>query len=70
MNINEFKAEIVRNGLTIEEFADKANFKRTTLWRRLSRPDEFTLAEIILSAKALNLNNNRISEIFFADKVS
>lgn len=70
MKINELKAEIVRNGLTIEEFADKAGITRTTLWRRFGDADEFTLAEIKSAAKVLNLNGERVLDIFFADKVS
>ncbi|MDD2235472.1 MAG: helix-turn-helix transcriptional regulator [Desulfitobacteriaceae bacterium] len=70
MKINELKAEIVRNGLTIEEFSDAAGINRTTLWRRLSKPNEFTLSEIKSMSRTLNLNSDKVMDIFFADKVS
>lgn len=70
IKINELKAEIVRNGLTMEEFSDKARINRTTLWRRLNSPDELTLSEIKAMSKALNLSSDKVVDIFFADKVS
>jgi transcriptional regulator with XRE-family HTH domain len=70
MQPNELKAEIVRNGLTIEELANKANISRTTLWRRLANPDEFTRAEINAIAKTLNLSGQKVLDIFFTSKVS
>lgn len=70
MKVNELKAEIVRNGMTMESFADTAGIGRTTLWRRLGNPDEFTLAEIISTAKTLGLSGEKVQDIFFTDKVS
>jgi len=70
MKINELKAEIVRNGMTIEEFADKSGVTRTTLWRRFGNPSEFTLAEIKSAAKTLSLSGDKVQNIFFEDMVS
>jgi transcriptional regulator with XRE-family HTH domain len=70
MEINELKAEVVRKGMTLEEFAGKANITRTTLWRRLGNPEEFTLAEIKSAAHVLGLSGERVVDIFFNDKVS
>ena len=67
MKVNELKAEVVRKGMTLEEFADKANFNRTTLWRRLGNPKEFTLAEIKSAASVLDLSGERVMAIFFED---
>lgn len=70
MRANELKAEIVRNGMTIEELADAIGIGRTTLWRRLSNPGSFTLKEITNISKILKVNGNRVLEIFFNEKVS
>ena len=70
MKINELKAEIVRNGMTIEEFADKAGIKRTTLLRRFNNSGNFTLTEITKIADVLNLTKQRIIEIFFSEEVA
>ena len=70
MQINEFKAEVARNGMTMEELAGATGITRTTLWRRLSKPNEFELIEIKSIAKVLHLSKSKILDIFFADKVS
>lgn len=70
MRVNELKAEIVRNGLTIEQFADSIGIGRTTLWRKLNNPNNFTLGEIVNIKAGLNISGTRILEIFFTDKVS
>lgn len=70
MRTNELKAEIVRNGMTIEELADTMGIGRTTLWRRLSNPGTFTLKEITDMSKILKVKGNRVLEIFFNENVS
>jgi len=70
MKLNELKAEIVRNGMTIEEFADKVGIERTTLWRRFNNSGNFTLTEITKIADVLNLTKQRIIEIFFSEEVA
>lgn len=70
MKLNELKAEITRNELTLDELAERLNMARTTLWRRFNNPNEFTLAEITNIAGELNLDGKRVVEIFFNEKVS
>jgi|LSQX01.2.fsa_nt_gb DNA-binding phage protein len=70
MQINEFKAEVVRKGMTLDDIATKTGMNRTTLWRRLNNPDGFTLKEIKHLKYALDLNGQRVLEIFFDPEVS
>jgi predicted DNA-binding protein (UPF0251 family) len=70
LKLNELKAEIARNELTIEDLADKINISRTTLWRRLNNPSEFTLTEICKIKAILKLSGERIIDIFFTDEVA
>lgn len=70
MKLNELKAEIVRNGLTIEQLANEMGIGRTTLWRKFGNPNNFTLKEIIDIGEILNVSGERILEIFFTKKVS
>lgn len=65
MKINELKAEIVRNEMTLEEFADRANIQRTTMWRRFKNPEEITLGEIKKIAETLQLTSKKVTYIFF-----
>jgi len=70
VRVNELKAEIVRNELTLEELSELSNMARTTLWRRFNNPDEFTLGEINNISEVLNLNGRKVIEIFFGKEVS
>lgn len=70
MQINELKAEIVRNGMTLGEVADKIGMQRTTLWRRFKNPDEFTMAEVKRIKTVLNLDGDKVLTIFFDHGVS
>lgn len=70
MQVNELKAEIVRNNMTTEELSDEIGIDRSTLYRRFHNPDSFTLEEIINIKKVLKLDNKRTAEIFFNKKVS
>lgn len=70
MQINELKAEVVRNGLTMGEVADLIGMQRTTLWRRFNDPAGFTVGEIRKLKETLNLSGQRILDIFFYHEVS
>ena len=70
MQINEFKAEVIRNGLTLEELATRIGINRKTLWRRLNNPKSFTLEEIRQITQLLNLDSEKVIKIFFPQKVS
>lgn len=70
MQMNELKAEIVRNGMTLGEVADKIGMQRTTLWRRFKNPDEFTMSEVKRIVAVLNLTGNKVLTIFFGPEVS
>jgi DNA-binding phage protein len=70
MRVNELKAEAVRKGLTIDEVAEKAGIKKTTMWRRIQDSGNFTIKEIESIANTLDLSGIKILEIFFDEKVS
>lgn len=67
MKLNELKAEIVRKGLNIEDFGEKIGMAKTTLWRRFSEPNDFTLQEMTTIKQVLDLSNEKMLDIFFAD---
>ena len=70
MKVNELKAELARKELTIGEFAELTKIARTTIWKRFKGRGEFNLSEIKRISTILGLDNNRILEIFFDEKVS
>lgn len=66
MNVNLFKAELAKNGLSIPAFADKLEVHKTTVYRWLENPGAIPL-EIIQKMKAvLSISNDDLLQIFFA----
>lgn len=70
MNMNELKAEIARNGLTIPELAKEMGISKKRLYARINLERCFKQSEICAIAEILNLSNEAIIKIFFAEKVS
>lgn len=64
--VNEFKAEIVRNGLSVDEFCEKTGIKRRTFARRM-QDGNFGLDDLNRIATVLNLSADRIVEIFLSN---
>ena len=63
--VNEFKAEIVRNSMSVDEFCEKTGIKRRTFARRM-QDGNFGLDELRQIKSVLNLSAERMAEIFFA----
>lgn len=70
MDINDLKAEIVRNGMQMGEFAKAVGITTPTLARRLNNPNGFSLEELTRIIKILKLDNEKAMDIFFKKKVS
>lgn len=63
--VNELKAEVVRCGMSIDEFCAKIGMKRRTFARRM-QDGNFGLDELHQIKLVLNLSAERMAEIFFA----
>ena len=63
--VNELKAEVVRCGMSIDEFCTKIGMKRRTFARRM-QDGNFGLDELHQIKLVLNLSAERMAEIFFA----
>ena len=70
MNINDLNAEIARCSLSVPKLAKLINMDKKTLYSRMKGESAFKQTEIVLISKVLNLNNDKIMSIFFADVVS
>jgi transcriptional regulator with XRE-family HTH domain len=70
MNISELKAEMARKNISIPKLADLIGINKKTLYSRFSGTTVFNQAEIAAIAKELNLSDEDILNIFFAEKVS
>ena len=69
-NINELKAECVRNGLTLENLAVKIGVNPATLHRKLSGETEFRRNELQIIKTTLKLNDEQFLSIFFNNKLA
>ena len=67
---NEIKAECVRNGITVTAMANQMGMNGSTAYRKLRGISDFTLGEIKSMQHILNLSNERIVAIFFADSLA
>ncbi len=71
VNINKLKGKIVENGLTVEALAEKLGVDRSTLYRKLSAEGEtFTIKDANMICKALDLNIQEATAIFFSQYVA
>ncbi len=65
MKVNELRAEIVRQELTTTDVANKMGMNKSTFWRKLKEPDKFTLSDIVAIKQVLDLDNEKIMNVFF-----
>ena len=70
MNVKELKVEMIRHNENGDDLANGLGISRQTLSRKMNNKAEFTQKEISAIKERYNLMPERVSEIFFADKVS
>lgn len=63
-NKNEFRAALVRRGMSVTELANKLNINPVTLYRKMTGKSEFTRKEIVEICDCLELKSPM--KIFFA----
>jgi transcriptional regulator with XRE-family HTH domain len=68
--MNDLKAEIARNELTIPKLADLLGMDKKTLYSRMSGETAFKQTEIARISQVLHLTEDAIIRIFFAESVS
>lgn len=70
MNIANLKAEIARKNLSVPQLAKLINMDKKTMYSRINGHTDFKQSEVALISKVLELNQDEIMSIFFADMVS
>lgn len=70
MDITELKIEIMRKGYTIPSLAKTIGMSKKTLYAKLDGKSSFSQPEIVAIRKSLELTDDRLMEIFFAQEVS
>ena len=63
---NEFRAEVVRNGMSLEDVAKAIGINYVSLHRKMNGPRDFYRGEIEKIVRLLNLSGEDVLRIFFA----
>ena len=70
MNFPEIKAAMARKNISIPQLAELLKLSKKTIYSRFSGETDFNLSEIQSISKCLDLSNEDILNIFFAEKVA
>lgn len=70
MNATELRVEMVRAGKSVEDVARELGVAPTTLYRKLDGKSDFGLNELKLIKNSLNLDDEAVKRIFFADELN
>lgn len=69
--INKLKAKFVERGVNVGDVANGMGISKDALYRRIKGDGEaFTIAEVDMLAKYLELSKDELNEIFFAQIVA
>lgn len=70
INIPKLRGKIVENEMSISDLAEKIGISKSTLYQKINGNVSFTIDEVILIAKMLDLTKDEFNNIFFADFVA
>lgn len=70
MNKTELEVEMLRKGFSTPVLANKIGINKKTLYSKMRGETSFNQREILAIKKTLELDNERIFDIFFEDNVS
>lgn len=70
MDVRKLKAAMAARGIGVDELAREAGLSRALVYRRLAKPDDFSIGEVRRVSKALALSAAEATEIFFSSKVA
>lgn len=68
-NTLEFKAMLVRKGLTLKKLSEEVGISSTSLSYKINNRRDFMSREIVAISKALNLTSYERDKIFFKEIV-
>ena len=70
MNKRELKAQMVRDGKTVDQMCDAIGISKTAWWRKTNGQTQFTIEEAVAIRRELNLDDRQTALIFFNEEVS
>lgn len=66
MNVAKLRGKIVEKGLNIEKTANIVGINRTSMYRKMNKPDSFTIGDARKMKDALELTDDEAREIFLS----
>jgi len=66
----KFRGKVVSEGYTLAEVAEKLYINPVTLSRKMSGESDFTRSELQKLKALLNMSDNDMNEIFFAEELA
>ncbi len=71
VNVNKLRGRMVECRVNADKMASMIGVNRATFYRKLENAGEaFTIREVGIIAKALNLNTDELNAIFFGAEVA
>ena len=70
VNVNKLIEKIESKGISIVKLAKEIGVNPSTIYRRLSNPDTFTIKEVNCIVKLLSLSSVEAVAIFFSENVA
>ena len=70
MNKRELKAQMIRNGKTVDQLCTALGISRTAWFRKVGGESQFTQGEIMGLRFELGLDDHQTADIFFNTEVS
>lgn len=65
MNMNKLKGKIIEKGMNVDGLASKTGIHRSSIYRKMNKPENFTVKEVRSIKETLMLTNEEAAEIFF-----
>lgn len=65
VNVQKLRGKMVEMSISAEMLAKRIGINIGTLYRRFSKPESFTVKEVVLIAEALQLTAQEVDAIFF-----
>lgn len=71
VNVNKLKGKIVEQNLSVEKLAELMNINKSTLYRKIANDgSDFSIDEVDVIIKVLNLSADEVIAIFFKQIVA
>lgn len=69
VDVRALREQMEHHNLTVEDIAGKIGANRSTVYRKLKRPDSFTVGEVGKIAEMLQISAEDKERIFYATSV-